>query len=175
MQKRGVARSLIDNALNASWEVRKEAIWALSNICTTGDDIQVMGLVQCEGLQPLAEVLSLHNADANVLGAALDAIEQVLEVGDRHERDYCKLLDEYNGIENLENLQEHPSNTVYEKTVKIIETFFGADEQEDENLAPAMTDSGTFGFGMSSPKELFPTGGAAQTQVFQFGQVSMNL
>jgi importin subunit alpha-1 len=169
MHKRGILHSLIDNAMNSSWEIRKEAIWALSNICTTGDDVQVMGLIQFEGLQPLTEVLAFHNADATVLVAALDAIEQVLLVGDRHGKDYCNLLDEYNGIDNLENLQEHPSTSVYEKTVHIIETYFGAEEQEDENLAPTLTDSGTFGFGLSSPKQLFPTGGSTAAPVFQFG------
>jgi hypothetical protein len=35
---------------------------------------------KCEGLQPFAEALSLKNADATILCAALDAIERVLEV-----------------------------------------------------------------------------------------------
>jgi hypothetical protein len=70
----------------------------------------------------------------------------------------------------LESLQEHPSDSVYKKTVKIIEAYFGADEeQEDENLAPATTDSGTFGFGISSPKQLFGASTDGPAPVFQFG------
>lgn len=169
MHRRGILNALIENATHSTWEVRKEAIWALANICTTGDEVQVMGLVQYEGVRPLIDLLAFKNADAPVLVAALEAIEQVLLVGDRHGKDYCTLLDEYNGIDNLENLQEHPSDSVYKKTVHIIETYFGADEQEDENLAPTMTDNGTFAFGLSSPKQLFPSDGNTAAPVFQFG------
>jgi importin subunit alpha-1 len=175
MHQPGVMQRLVENANQGAWETRKEALWTLSNVCTTGTDNHVMALIQCEGLQPLAEVLSLKNADATILCAALDAIERVLEVSDRHSNlEYGRIFDEYNGIDYLESLQEHPSDSVYKKTVKIIEAYFGADEeQEDENLAPTTTDSGTFGFGISSPKQLF---GAAATDgpapVFQFGGVS---
>jgi hypothetical protein len=157
MQQPGVVKQLINNAVEASWETRKEALWALSNICTTGNDNHVQALIQCEGLQPLAEALSLKNADASVLVACLDAIERVLEVGERNNQEYGRLFDEYNGIDYLENLQEHPSDSVYKKAITIIEGYFGAEEEEDENLAPTTTDSGTFGFGISSPaKQLFP-------------------
>jgi hypothetical protein len=63
---------------------------------------------------------------------------------------------------------------LYKKTVKIIEAYlFGADEeQEDENLAPATNNSGTFGFGISSPKQLFGAATDGPASVFQFGGVS---
>eukprot|EP00980_Cylindrotheca_fusiformis_P023150 scaffold10199_cov146-Cylindrotheca_fusiformis.AAC.7 len=172
MHRRGILQSIIDNAMNSSWEVRKEAIWTLSNICTLGDDVQVMGLVQFQGLQPLTEILSFQNADAVVLVAALDAIDHVLEVGDRHGKDYCTLVHEYNGVDYIEDLQEHPSSAVYEKIVQVIETYFGTDELEDENLAPEMTDTGTFGFGLNSPKQLFPTDASSLVPVFQFGDAN---
>jgi len=155
-----LSRSLINNASNSAWDVRKEAIWALSNICTVGSDVQVMGLVQAEGLRPIVDILGFMNADSTVLMAALDAVDTVLAVGVRHDMDYVPLIDEYNGIEFIEQLQEHPTNAVYEKTVHILETYFGADDEEDENMAPVVTDSGTFGFGMASPKQLFPQGHA---------------
>jgi hypothetical protein len=170
MKQGGVMRKLVDIALNGLWDARKEALWALSNICTTGSDSHVQSLIGYEGLQPLAEVLSLTNTDATILCASLDAIERVLEVGDRTRLDYVRQFDEFNGIDYLENLQEHPSNSVYRRTIKIIESYFGGEEVEDENLAPTTTESGTFGFGMSSPKQLFPTGGAPMT--FSFGEVS---
>ncbi|CAJ1956407.1 unnamed protein product [Cylindrotheca closterium] len=158
IRRRDLIESIISNASNSQWDVRKEAVWALSNICTVGSDVQVMGLIQSGGLRPLADILAFNNMDNSVIGAALDGIDQVLAVGARNDRDYATHLDEFNGVEYIEALQEHPSNAVYEKTLKILETYFGGEEQEDENLAPAMTDSGTFGFGLSSPKQLFATG-----------------
>jgi hypothetical protein len=59
-------------------------------------------------------------------------------------------MDEYEGITKLENLQEHPYEEVYKKTIQLLERFFSADEDVDaENLAPATTDPGTFSFGVS--------------------------
>jgi importin subunit alpha-1 len=143
-------------AMDASWIVKKEAIWTLSNIFVTGTDQHTMALVQFESLQPLAKVLSLENADQKVLCAALDGIERVLEVSERYNNlTFERIFAEYSGIEYLENLQEHPSDEVYNKTIKIIETYFQSEEQEDENLVPETTDDGTFGFGAPSPKQLF--------------------
>jgi hypothetical protein len=59
---------------------------------------------------------------------------------------------------------------VYKKTIKIIESYCGSEEEEDGNLAPTTTDSGTFGFGMSSPKQQFTGDGGPMT--FSFGEVS---
>ena len=162
---------LVDIALHSTWETKKEAIWSLSNICTTGHDQHVKSLVQYKGMEALAEVLSFKNADAAILNAALDAIERILDVGERYNEDYTKMFDECNGIDHLEGLQEHHSNDVYEKTVKIIEKFFGGEENEDENLAPSTSAAGTFEFGISSPKQLFPIQGsmAATPTTFQFG------
>lgn len=172
LSQSGIMQHLIDNAIQGSWDIKKEALWALSNICTTGTDIHIQALIQSEGLRPLAEALSLTNADTGVLLACLDAVERVMEVGERNGHDYCRIFDEYNGIDYLENLQEHPSDDVYKKTVKIIEAYFGGDDEEDENLAPAMTDSGTFGFGIaSSSKDLFPVDVSSNPAPmgFQFG------
>jgi hypothetical protein len=71
---------LVENANQGARETRNKALWTLSNVCTTGTENHVMALIQCEGLQPFTEVLSLKNADATILCAALDAIERVLEV-----------------------------------------------------------------------------------------------
>lgn len=167
-KRRELLHSLMNHASDSVWEVRKEAIWALSNICTVGNDIQVMGLVQSEGLRPLVDVLGFVNADSTVLVAALDAVEQVLAIGARHNKEYGTLLDDYNGIDYIEQLQEHPSNAVYEKTLKIIETYFGDDGQEDENMAPQTTDSGTFEFGLSESKQSVNTTHSAQPAPLQF-------
>lgn len=168
MRQTGVMQKIVDLASSASWEVRKEALWTLSNICTTGDNGHAQTVVQCEGLYPLADVLSVGSADPTVLCACLDAVERILEVGEQVGLDYGRLFDEYQGIDHLEQLQEHPSDAVYKKTIKIIENHFGGEDAEDENLLPATSENGTFGFGISSPKQLFPT----DTPVFHFGHVS---
>jgi importin subunit alpha-1 len=162
----GIVKRIVNIATDAPWETRKEALWAVSNICTTGTDLQVQGLIQNEGLASLCSILST-GSDSKILLVALDAINRVLEVGEKHGKEYTVLMDEYEGITKLEDLQEHPNEEVYKKTIKMLERFFSADEDvDDENLAPATTAAGTFSFGVS--KQLFPTN-ATLTPKFDFG------
>jgi importin subunit alpha-1 len=184
MKRKQALKQIIINATEDSWEVRKEAVWALSHICTSGNDMHVASLVEAGGLEPLVMVLSMQNADTALLVSAIDALRKILKVGEVNSNAiYQQRIDEYNGIEYLEELQEHPSNTVYEKVVALIEDYFGVAEEEDENLAPETNECGTFGFGLASPKQLFPTGnfssemisGMVSTkEVSPFGNVSTN-
>ena len=170
LRERQLMTSLIEKATNSNFDVKKEALWTLSNICTSGTPDHVRCLVDMNGLPPLADVLGLSNADASILGAVLDAVEKILEVGEQNGESYTTIFDECCGIENLEALQEHPSHAVYEKSVKIIETYFGNDDFDDENIAPETTAAGTFGFGIE--KQLFPS----DTPVtFSFGPAPTNI
>lgn len=184
MKRKQALKQIIINAKEDSWEVRKEAVWALSHICTSGNDMHVASLVEAGGLEPLVMVLSMQNADTALLVSAIDALRKILKVGEVNSNAiYQQRIDEYNGIEYLEELQEHPSNTVYEKVVALIEDYFGVAEEEDENLAPETNESGTFGFGLASPKQLFPTGNFSSEMIsgmvstkeaFPFANVSTN-
>ena len=80
VQQPGVVKQLINNALinNASREVHKLALMALSNICKFGSDADVQALNKCQGLQPLADAARRMDADESVLVACSDAIMRVV-------------------------------------------------------------------------------------------------
>eukprot|EP00979_Chaetoceros_neogracilis_P017738 scaffold10267_cov270-Chaetoceros_neogracile.AAC.36 len=130
---------------NAEWEVRKEATWVASNIATGGNALHVHCLVELGGITSLCSVID--SADPKILLVILEAIQSILRVGEANGRDYIGFVDECDGLDKIENLQEHENNHVYEKAVFIIETFFGVDEGEDENLVPTI-DGDTFAFGL---------------------------
>ena len=184
MKEKNVLKQIIKNSKNDSWEVRKEALWALTHICTSGNHTHTVSLVEAGGLEPLIMVLSLENVDPALLVATLDAMRKILEVGEAYSnKSYEQLIDEHNGIEYLEELQTHPSEVVYEKVVGLIEDYFGVADEGDENLAPETNESGTFGFGfapgLASPKQLFPnfnntSEGSLPKEAFPFGSVSTN-
>ena len=178
-----VLKQIIKNAKNDLWEVRKEALWALAHICTSGTSGHIVSMVDAGGLEPLIKVLALENTDPALLLAVLDALRKVLEVGQAHgNQSYEQLIEENNGIEYLEELQTHPSEIVYEKVITLIEDYFGIDDEGDENLAPKTNETGTFGFGfhysLASPKQLFPTSNVPEksmpNETFPFGAVSPN-
>jgi hypothetical protein len=133
----------------------------------------VQGVMTCNGLEPLCIALTLQ--DAKMLVVSLDAIERVLEVGEKFSLDYNMTLDEFNGIDLIEVLQEHPNDDVYKKAIHILENYFSSeDDGEDENLAPAMTDNGNFAFGVTS-KQLFPGQDAqGQAPMFNFSPAASN-
>ena len=150
VRKKKVVQELVASAMHDRWDVRKEALWALVNICVCGNPSHVLSLVQADGLGPLVMVLSLENADVALLIGALDAIKNVLELNDHHMR----LFEEHDGTDYLEQLQEsHPDDVVYGKARSLIEDFFGGDDV-DENLAPEKNENGGFAFGISDQAKI---------------------
>lgn len=50
---------------------------------------------------------------------------------------FSQLIEDAEGLDKIEALQEHQNEELYEKAVTILETYFDAEEGEDQNLAPA--------------------------------------
>lgn len=157
---------LVDAVLHqlevGEWDVKKEAAWVVSNIATGGTHEQVFALVKNhKPVGPLCSLLDVQ--DGKLLMVALDALEALLKCDEKASGllQVPKLVDECDGLEKLEQLQEHENHAVYTKSVHIIETYFGSDESGDEgeNLAPA-SDGTTFGFGLPAAASS-SSGGAA--------------
>jgi importin subunit alpha-6/7 len=156
--------SLVLNQLqpSAEWDVRKEAAWVVSNIATSGRADQITHLIQLGGMRPLCDLLEV--GDTRILGVALDALDAILKSAPVGNTAYISLVDESEGVEKLEQLQEHADPTIYQKAVQMIETHFGGEDEDAgaENLAPTMNANATFSFGMDSTAK--PAAG-----VFSFG------
>ena len=132
----------------SEWDVRKEAGWVISNICTSGQPVHLNTLVECGVIAPLCDLLDVGDSKIVVLG--LEALDAILKVGETGgDNVYVEAVQDADGIERLENLQEHENPEIYKKTISIIETYFSF-EEEDENLAPEVTaDANVFSFGMT--------------------------
>ena len=61
------------------------------------------------------------------------------------------------GVDKIEELQRHENHKIYDMAVKILETYFGVDDEEE---APMLDQPGGFQF---NPNNAAPQGG------FQFG------
>ena len=161
---------VIEMATSAEWEVRKEAIWVISNIATGGNANQVMSVVEAGAIDAVCRVLSVN--DTKMLLVALDAIDQILKTGVAQNCDFLSFVDECDGITAIEGLQEHESDDVYQKAIHIIETYFGADDgAEDENLAPE-SNGNTFSFGVKNIDDANPAATSFNSQ--PFGQTTFN-
>jgi importin subunit alpha-6/7 len=149
---------------NAEFDIKKEAAWAISNATSGGTAEQIKFLVHQGCIPPLCELLVAQ--DYKIVNVALEGLENILKVGEADAQQtgqpnmMAKAIDEADGLTKIEALQQHEAEAIYNKSVKILETYFGA-EVEDESIAPATGPANQFTFGAG--------GGPAPPGGFNFG------
>lgn len=180
---------VIERANNDAWEVRKECIWVLTNVCSGDNPAHVEKIVNSDALGCLSSILDNPSAaDPSLIIAVLDSVQNILKVGfeisEKIGMQFKERLEECNFANLLSDMQYHADDDVYKKALLIVETYFlGEDDEENEELAPKMQKN-TFEFGLASPKQLFgsnsdsttSSGGAPSNQqqqaaqkIFEFG------
>lgn len=154
---------LIQLLTNAEFDIRKESAWAISNATSGGSPSQIKFLVQQGCIRPLCDLLNVN--DSKIVTIALEGLENILKVGEEESKTtgqhnvMATFIAEAEGLTKIEELQQHSNNDIYEKCIKILETYFGVeDEEEMAQLAPN-TENDQFTFG---------TGGGEQNQQFDF-------
>lgn len=157
---------LIQLLTNAEFDIRKEAAWAISNATSGGNPHQIRYLVQQGAIRPLCDLLTVN--DAKIVTIALEGLENILKVGEADSKasgthnQMATLIAEADGLSKIEELQHHSNNDIYEKCIKILETYFGVeDEEEILAMAPQMAEGGSaFSFA--------PPSGVEGQQTFDF-------
>jgi len=154
---------LVHLLATAEFDIKKEAAWSISNATSGGSPEQIKYLVNQGCIKPLCDLLTCN--DPRLVTVALEGIENVLKAGE-HDANaatanpYTTFVDEAEGLDKLEQLQHHNNEDVYKKAVHILETYFGLDDEEDEQLAPETTQQG---FVFQGQQPVGPPGG------YQFG------
>lgn len=112
-------------------------------------------------IKPLCDLLVCP--DPRVATVCLEGLENILKVGEA-ERNlgnsedvnlYAQMIEDADGLEKIDNLQNHDNNEIYEKVVKILETYWS--EDVDETLPSSDGAPPEFNFGSNNPS--VPTGG----------------
>jgi importin subunit alpha-1 len=61
---------------------------------------------------------------------------------------FVQIVEDAGGMDKIEELQNHPNEEIYKKSSMILEMYFEAEEEEDQNVAPPVDMSqGTYAFG----------------------------
>ena len=157
----GIIGPLVHLLQTAEFDIKKEAAWAISNATSGGTHDQIRHLVEQGAIKPMCDLLLVN--DSRIVTVALEGLENILKVGESIKEQglspnnaFADMIDEAEGLDKIEGLQNHENQDIYEKAVKVLETYFDVDEGLDENLAPAMdAATGGYQFGM-------PTEGAAE-------------
>eukprot|EP01116_Phalansterium_solitarium_P010374 TRINITY_DN250_c0_g1_i1.p1 TRINITY_DN250_c0_g1~~TRINITY_DN250_c0_g1_i1.p1 ORF type:complete len:525 (+),score=158.08 TRINITY_DN250_c0_g1_i1:155-1729(+) len=144
---------------NAEFDIKKEAAWSISNATSGGSPEQIRYLVSQGCIKPLCDLLTC--TDARIVTVALEGLENILKVGEKDSKEtgavnaYAGYMEEADGLVKIETLQSHQNHDIYEKSVKILETYFGAEETDGADIAPTMDAAQTsfqFGVGAGAPQ-----------------------
>ncbi|CAN6894217.1 unnamed protein product [Brassica oleracea] len=147
----GLIFPLVNLLQNAEFDIKKEAAWAVSNATSGGSPDQIKYMVDQGVVKPLCDLLICP--DPRIITVCLEGLENILKVGEAEKLTgntgdvnfYAQLIDDAEGLEKIENLQSHDNSEIYEKAVKILETYWL--EEEDETLPPGDVSAQGFQFG----------------------------
>merc|ERR1712157_701810 len=88
------------------------------------------------GIKPLVDLLKL--ADAKTIGVALEALDNILKLGATKQAELgapenlcATLVEQAEGLQALEALQEDPNEEVYQKAMKMLESYFPLDDDAE--------------------------------------------
>lgn len=98
----------------------------------------------------------------------LEGLENILKVGESEKNQgnsgdvnvFAQMIDDAEGLEKIEYLQSHDNNEIYEKAVKILETYW---LEEDDEQQVSDDDAPPQGFNFGGGDLPVPSGG------FNFG------
>jgi hypothetical protein len=176
IQHQDLIKETIYLATVGSDAVKKEALWALSNITTNGVLKHAHNLVRCGSIPAFCKYLELPY-DNNIVMIILEAIEKLLTYNQEADMGYIKYFELCNGIKVIEDLQDSQNDTIYETVYRIIVNFFNGREEDEndennQNIAPAVAEGdASFLFGTDSlpAKQLFPENVEMQTSGRSYG------
>ncbi|GLT47675.1 hypothetical protein SLA2020_213510 [Shorea laevis] len=125
---------------SAEFDIKKEAAWAISNATSGGTHEQIKYLVSQGCVKPLCDLLICP--DPRIITVCLEGLENILKVGEADKNLgnnggvnlYAQMIDDAEGLEKIENLQSHDNTEIYEKAVKVLETYWS--DEDDGTLPP---------------------------------------
>lgn len=146
---------------NADFDIKKEAAWAISNATAGGTPQQVDYLVESGCIKPMVDLLSV--SDSKIITVALEALENILKNGAQGQAEkgladnpYGLLIEQADGLQKIESLQEDPNEEVYEKAMKILESYFTLEDDGADVDGDAAAQQ--FQFGAQMPQGGFTFG-----------------
>jgi importin subunit alpha-6/7 len=132
----GIIPELIHLLNTSDYEVKKECAWAVSNATTWKVEGQIRFLVRTGLVGPLCNMLKV--SDVKTIKVLFEAMENILRVGNTvvaqgksHQNEFYEVFDESEVIDRLEELQDHEDENIYKTAVRLLEEFFGAEDEQE--------------------------------------------
>jgi len=113
-------------------EIRKEAVWAICNLTST-ENKELAELIIKQGIiEAVCKSLSFN--DPKIIAVSLEGLGNILNYGkvffnDQEHNPIVTRLEQLGMFDKLEELQYHPVEIVYEKTLKLLESYFNVENK----------------------------------------------
>ncbi|NWW71520.1 IMA5 protein, partial [Climacteris rufus] len=140
----GLLPPLVEVLDKGDFKAQKEAVWVVANFTTGGTVDQVVELIRAGVLKPLLNLLSAK--DSKTILIILDTISNLFMAAETmgEAEKLCLLVEELDGLEKIEDLQNHENNMVYRAALNILEKYFSGEETTD--LEPQTGPDGLYDF-----------------------------
>ncbi|KAK6635672.1 hypothetical protein RUM44_000926 [Polyplax serrata] len=128
----GILPPLIQVLDTADFKSQKEAAWAVTNF-TSGATIQQLSyILQLGVIPPMCNLLDAQ--DSKTVLVVMDGLSNILsnakKVGELPRVAF--MIEEWGGVDKLENLQNHENQQVYNKALSMIERYFSSEDDQGE-------------------------------------------
>jgi hypothetical protein len=151
----GIFKKIIELLESADFDIQKEAAWAVSNATSGGNAQQILYIAHQGAIPPLCNMLKV--SDQKIVAVALEALENFLKTSlplDETLETIKRIIEECGGLQQILELQSHQHNAIFKRSVRILETYFGAEEEEETPIAPAIV-SGQSQYSFGAPNQGF--------------------
>ncbi|NWY45596.1 IMA5 protein, partial [Sylvia atricapilla] len=130
----GLLPPLVELLDKGDFKAQKEAVWVVANFTTGGTVEQVLELIHSGVLKPLLNLLLVK--DSKTILIILETISNLFLTAEKlgETERLCQLVEKFDGLEKIENLQNHENDIIYRAALNIIEKYFSGEECTDLEL-----------------------------------------
>lgn len=114
-------------------QTKREAAWVLSNATKNGAPEDVLALVSKYNLIGVFYEALQQSTDEKTIGISLEGIYNILKCGQMHflqngTNPFLVMVEQFGMVKKIEQLQEHISEEIYHKSIRILEEFFDLED-----------------------------------------------
>lgn len=138
----GLVNPIMSCLANGEFRTQKESVWVVTNYTSGGTSEQVRLLCQSGVIKYLCNLLVCN--DDRIVSVILDGIQNILIHAEKLDclESAVDLIEECEGLDKIEQLQNSPNEQIYQGAYKLIDTYFGEEEEGEIANVQCTNDKG---------------------------------